>query len=134
MLNRMGNTEIKNIYFWGSYVVSSKFVPINIFLNFGQIFRGEKSCMWHKNLEMLLLSKTFLITFFDRSDHSEQDGKYIFEVAMSCLVKMSLIWPNFGPNPLPNFKKFSNLFKNDPNELLRPFLDSSRKTAMRKCD
>ena len=53
---------------------------------------------------------------------------------MSCLVKNVSDLTEFWPNPLPNFEKFSNFFKNGPNELLRPVLDSSRKTAMRKCD
>ena len=49
---------------------------------------------------------------------------------MSCLVKMSLIWPNFGPNPLPNFKQISNFFKNDPNEYIRTVYKSIWKRPM----
>ena len=69
----MGNTEITNTYVGGSNVVSSKYVSVNIFLNHAcdinhawdiQIWT---CCCWVKH---------FLITFFDTSDHSKEDGKY----------------------------------------------------------
>ena len=71
----------------------------------------------------------------DTSDHAEDDRQYrknkifIFwggnVMSSKTCPWVSKIWSN----PLPNSKIFNIFFKNDPNELLRPFLDSSRKTA-----